>query len=123
MAAFIYRNKKTYPCAIDGRKLPLIKAGTAFEALAYRQYFDPEYDREATAVYFHPEAGRILVYLHFHKNMKAHLVKLPAIFSDKKISVVEKSPACEILTKGKITDGGIMVSIADNHGFAVIQLD
>lgn len=123
-AGFIYVSTKTYPWAIDKAAGNPIPAGTQYECLAYRQYFNPSAFKNATNVYWHKEGDSYLLYADYHKAVENDVINLPDYLSGKKITVIEKTPSVKLLTKDKIPADGLRLSIGkEAYGYIVLKLD
>ncbi|MCF6174682.1 MAG: hypothetical protein L3J71_02825 [Victivallaceae bacterium] len=118
---FIYRSYKTYP-SILGPKAGTLKAGVNFNSRAYRQYFNPEKYKNPTAVYWHRQNEGIRLYIDYHQAVSKDIIKLPVSFTGNNITIVEKSPSIELLTKGQVPAQGIAVAVTGKQGYLVLQL-
>ncbi|MFC1454299.1 hypothetical protein ACFLQL_03870 [Verrucomicrobiota bacterium] len=114
------KSQKTYPIVLDDMDA---KAGTELHALAYRQYFDPAAFTNATAVYWHRQGGSHVVYLDYHQSVPRDVIQLPEHLVGKKITVVEKTPTVELLSGLRVPVEGIGLSVTDDYGYIVLQLD
>jgi hypothetical protein len=121
-ALMIYTSYKTYPSAINS-KMGAIKAGTEFHCLAYRQYFDPSAYENATSVYWHREGNAYVLYIDYHKSAGKDVIKLPDYLSGKKITVVEKNPSVKLFTDHTVPPEGIVLSVSDPYGYAILKLE
>jgi len=121
-AGCLHSNTKSYPTAIDG-KLGVIPAGTEFHCVGYRDYFSPREFPNATCVYWHPEGKDILLYADYHQNREKEVIKLPAEFSGRKISVVESTPSVTLHTQDKVPPTGIVLSVGGGYGYIVLRLE
>ena len=116
----IYKSHKMYPIANTPKN---IKPGQVIETVAYRQYFDPQIEPDATSFYCHYQGTSLVVHLDFHKVVKNKTVKLPAAAAGKKITILEKTAALELHTKGVVPAEGIKLSNNAKHGYLVLKLD
>lgn len=116
----LYRTHKMYPYAYSLRRN---KPGTTMEVVAYRQYFNPQIEPDATSFYCHRQGKSLIVYLDFHKILKDKTVKLPKAAAGKKITVLEKTPAMTLHTAKNVPASGITLSNGAKHGYIVLKLD
>jgi hypothetical protein len=94
------------------------------ETVAYRQYFNPRLEPDATSFYCHHQGSSFMVYLDFHKVLKNKTVKLPPAAAGKKITVLEKTPALTLHTASRIPDSSVITLSNDaKHGYLVLKLD
>ncbi|MBO4632361.1 MAG: hypothetical protein J5858_10600 [Lentisphaeria bacterium] len=112
--------KKMYPYVYSLRE---IEPGKTMETVCYKQYFNPKLEPDATSFYWHREGKSWLVYLDFHKELKDKLIRLPAFFAGKKITVVEKTPSLTLHTEKTIPAEGIRLDVSGKHGYIVLKLD
>lgn len=115
---------KTYPYAVRGwsMKNP-IPAGTVFDCVAYRHYFDPTAFKKPTCVYWHQEGDAYVVYIDYHRSVDGDVVKLPGFLVGKPFSVVEKTPSVTLSTKNTIPSEGLAISVRDGYGYLVLKVD
>ena len=116
----LYRTHKMYP---HSYMLYNVKPGRTVETVAYRQYFDPQREPDATNFYWHHQGKSLVVYLDFHKELKNKIVKLPEEAAGKKITVLEKTPALTLHTGDTVPATGIKLDNAAKHGYLVLKLD
>lgn len=116
----IYKSHKMYPIANTPKN---IKPGKVIETIAYRQYFNPQVEPDATSFYCHYQGTSLVVYLDFHKVLKDKIIKLPAAAAGKKITVLEKTPLLTLHTKSVVPAEGIKLSNNAKHGYLVLKLD
>lgn len=121
-AGSIYITSKSYPCAINNKVGAIVPAGTVFNCVAYRIYFNPQINPKATCVYWYKENNDYLVYLDYHRNVENEVVALPAEMTGKKIAIIEKTPSLALKTNKTVPDKGIMLSVTDNYAYAVLRL-
>lgn len=121
-AAMLYTSSKTYPSACDSAMGQPIKAGTIFECTAYRQYFWPGAQKNATCCYWHPEGDETVVYADYHKSVDHDVLALPAEWAGKTLSVIEKTPSLTIHTEGVIPATGVAISVTDGYGDVVFRV-
>ncbi|MBO5761019.1 MAG: hypothetical protein J6S53_05700 [Lentisphaeria bacterium] len=118
---FIYKSKKHYPYAY---KLMNIKPGTVMECIAYKQYFDPAKEKDATSFYYHFQGDSLIVYADFHKEVKNKVLTLPSCAAGRKITVLEKTPGMTLHTEETIpADASFTVSTAEGNNYIVLKLD
>lgn len=118
---FIYRSYKTYPKVLD-QKAGALKAGVNLHSRGYRNYFDPQRYKNPTCVYWHRQGEINRLYIDYHKAVSKDVIKLPEAFSGMKIKVVEKTPTIELLTKEKVPEQGIAVSVSGEQAYLVLDL-
>lgn len=118
----IYKTSKSYPCAIDAKIGAIVRAGTVFNCVAYRVYFDPQRYPKATCVYWYKENNDYLVYLDYHQNVDNEVVVLPPAMTGKRISIVEKTPSLTLTAGKMVPEKGIILSVTDNYGYAVLRI-
>ena len=100
------------------------KAGEIRHVTAYRQYFNPAVDPDATAFYYHREGNSWLVYFDCHKSLQNHRLKLPEFMIGKRIRIVEKTPSVIMLNSGEsIEENGIRINVNEGGGSIVLKLD
>lgn len=116
----LYRTHKMYPHSYT---LYNIKPGRTVETVAYRQYFDPQREPDATSFYWHHQGKSLIVYLDFHKVLKNKTVKLPEAATGKKITILEKTPALVLHTGDTVPAAGIKLDNTAKHGYLVLKLD
>ncbi|MEI6422457.1 MAG: hypothetical protein WCP55_09580, partial [Lentisphaerota bacterium] len=122
-AGFIYVSTKTYPWAIDKAVGNPTPAGTQYECLAYRQYFNPAAFKNATNVYWHKEGDSYLLYIDYHKSVENDVIKLPDYLTGRKMSIVEKTDSVYMLNAQTVSSEGINLSVNVQYGYAVLKLD
>ena len=109
-----------YPFAYTLKK---IAPGKTVETVAYRQYFNPKLEPDATSLYWHREGKSWLVYMDFHKELKNKLIRLPGHLAGKKLTVVEKTPSLTFHAKDVMPADGLRVDVAGGYGYLVLKLD
>jgi len=119
---FIFTSSKSYPYALDNRIGDIVPAGTIFNCTAYRVYFDPRRNPNATCVYWYKENNDYLVYLDYHRNVENEVVVLPPEMRGKKISILEKTPSFSLRTDKTVLENGIMLSVTNEYGYAVLRM-
>ena len=118
---YLYRTHKMYPYAYSMKNVP---AGKTFDVVAYKQYFNPLLERDASSFYCHHQGKSFVVYLSFHKKLKDKVITLPAEAAGKKITIQEKTPSLVLHTKGTIpADRKIRLDQKADHGYLVLKLD
>jgi hypothetical protein len=121
-AIMLYTSSKSYPVAVDSKMGPMIPAGTDFYCIAYRHYFHPAAQPNATAVYWHEENDDTVVYADYHKAVNGDVLKLPAEFAGRSLTVVEKTPSVTLHTSGTVPKTGVAVSVRGDYGYIVFRL-
>ncbi len=122
-ALMLYTSSKTYPTAVDSAFGNPIPAGTEFECIAYRQYFYPREQGNATWVYWHEEDGAIVAYADYHKSVAEETLALPAEWAGRSFTVVEKSPSVTLHAEGTVPAEGLAVSVEGDYGSLVLLID
>ena len=112
--------RKSYPVAISGK---LVTAGTEFDCLAYRQYFDPTLYPNATCVYWHKQNGTYVLYADYHKSVRNDVIKLPTELTGRQVTVVEKTPTATVVSGNTIPADGLVLSVTGDYGYVVLKLD
>ena len=118
----LYSSAKTYPTAIDSKAARTIPAGTKFDCIAYRQYFHPAAQPNATCFLWHKEGTDTVVYADYHKAVDRDVLKLPAELVGKKITIVEKTPSLTLHTHESVPENGMIVSVSNDYGYMVIRV-
>ena len=119
----LYTSTKTYPTAVDSKMGPIIPAGTEFDCVAYRHYFRPAAQPNATCLYWHKEGDDTVVYADYHKAVDRDVLKLPAELAGKKISVVEKTRSLTLHTTETVPASGVVVSVKGDYGYVVFKAE
>ena len=117
---FLYRTHKMYPQAYV---LKNTKPGRTIETVAYRQYFNPRLEPDATSFYCHHQGDSLIVYMDFHKILKEKTIALPEAATGKKITILEKTPFLILHTPDTVPAAGIRLSNNTEHGYLVLKLD
>lgn len=120
-ALMLYTSTKTYPTACDEKIGNPVKQGTQFDCTAYRQYFWPGAQKNATACYWHPEGEGIVVVAEYHKSVDRDVLALPAEWAGKTLSIIERTPSVT-LAEGAIPATGVAVSVTDGYGVVVFKV-
>ena len=118
----LHTTSKSYPAAIDAKMGPTIPKGKRFHYVAYRQYFRPSAQKNATCLYWHEEDGGTVVYADYHKSVDRDVLELPGELRRKKIKVLEKTPSLKLHTLRKVTGKGLVVSVKGDYGYVVLVL-
>lgn len=121
-ALMLYTSSKTYPTAADSKLARPIKAGTEFTCVAYRQYFWPGAQPQATCFYWHPEGDETVVYADYHRRVDRDVLQLPAEFTGKALRVVEKTPSVTLHTARAVPAAGLEVSVDGDYGSLVVAV-
>ncbi|MCA0388460.1 MAG: hypothetical protein LCH52_08195 [Bacteroidetes bacterium] len=116
----IHTSSKSYPHCIDN--LGNISAGTVFQVIAYRQYFDPQLYPNTTCVYHHKVGNNDMVYIDIHQNVTNLKIQLPSFLTGKAITLVEKNSDLTLVTDELVTSDGVIVTVTNNYGYAVLKL-
>ncbi|MHC4872959.1 MAG: hypothetical protein ACYTFY_14040 [Planctomycetota bacterium] len=116
----IYKSRKIYPAAFDTR-MTVLPEDKELYCIAYRQYFNPALNKDASALYMHKQEDSLVVYADYHKSVTDNKISLPSEYTGKKISVLEKSPS--LTTAGDtVSEEGISVTVKDK-GYVVLKID
>lgn len=115
----LYSSAKSYPRAIDAS---LVRAGTPFDCVAYRQFFWPAAFPNASSCYWHPEGDETVLYLSYHRAVERDKIRLPAEFAGRTLRVVERTPSLTLHTEGAVPADGLVVSSSGRHGFLVVAI-
>lgn len=116
----LWSTKKMYPYCIN---VTHCRKGDTREILAYRQYFDPQREPDATSFYFHKQKDSDVIYLDFHKSLTKKTIVLPDYMAGKKLSVLEKTPSVVLHTGQNVPRAGISLSVSGGYGYLVLKLD
>lgn len=117
----LWKTKKMYPYCYRWANA---RKGERRRVLAYRQYFDPQREPEATAFYYHRQMSSDVVYLDFHRSLDNKAISLPTHYAGKRVTVLEKTPSVELHFDGTIpVSGAINLSVHDSYGYVVLKLD
>ncbi len=122
LPAYIYKTGKVYPQIID-HMAGLQKTGTVLEMAGYRKYLNLTEYVNPTCVYFYRNGNSLMLYVDYHKSVNNDAIKLPAEFTGKKITVIEKTPSLKLLSGDTIANGGINVSVEGSHGYIVLKAE
>lgn len=112
-------SSKQYPRAIQETTEETL-IDTTFYNICYRQFFDPEYDDNLTALYFHSEGAYDYVYMTVHKTLTNEKISIPSKYTGKNISVIESKDMT--IESYKVQSDGIDVSCSSTHGYLVLKL-
>ncbi len=121
-ALMLYTSTKTYPTAVDSKMGPSIPAGTEFDCIAYRHYFNPAAQPNATCFYWHKEGDDTVAYADYHKAVDRDALKLPADLVGKNIAIIEKTPSLTLHTRGAVPAAGVVVSVKGDYGYVVFKI-
>jgi len=116
----IHTSGKSYPHCIDN--LGNISAGTVFQVIVYRQYFDPQLYPNTTCVYHHKIGNIDMVYIDIHQNVTNLKIQLPSFLTGKAITLVEKNSDLTLVTDEVVASDGVIVTVTNNYGYAVLKL-
>ena len=115
----LYYSRKMYPCCCYFKNP---SPGHVRHITAYRQYFNPRREPDATSFYWNRQGGADIVYLDFHKKLDRKTIKLPSYMMGKKISVVEQTPSVRLHTQKVVPQSGISLSLTNGYGYIVLEL-
>jgi len=117
----IATSSKSYPRCYDS-KLAVEPIGTVFNAVAYRQYYDPNRTGNASSVHWIAIADYHLVFLDYHANVTRDKVVLPSHLVGKSITVVDKSTSLTLHISDYVPSDGLIVTVTGGYGYAVVKL-
>jgi len=83
---------KTCPQAIDAKIRTMIKTGTIFDCTAYRQYFDPSANPNATCVYGNDQRDSYVLYADYHQAWRRMSSNYPQVSSASALRLLKKLP-------------------------------
>jgi len=116
----LWHTKKMYPYAYT---LKNVKPGKTMETVAYKQYFDPQAEPDATAYYWHHQGDSLIVYLDFHQPLAPKIFQLPTESTGKKISILEKTPSVTLRSGNFVSgEGTVTLEVNGNYGYLVMKL-
>lgn len=121
-ALMLYTSSKTYPTALDAKVGQPVKAGTTFSCVAYRQYFWPGVQPQATCCYWHREGDETVVYADYHHAVDRDVLRLPAELTGRTVRVVEKTPSVTLHTAQTVPAAGLALSVAGDYGSLVVAI-
>jgi hypothetical protein len=108
---------KSYPIAMSGLTL---NAGDYKNFICYRNYLSPNWKSNATNVNIVKDKKDTYVYIDYHINVSFETLKLDD-YSGKSITVIEKS--ADFTLHNDIVDAdGVLFSVANNYGYAILKL-
>ena len=122
MPLWIWKTSKTYPHALDDGMGKEVKAGTEFECTAYRQYFDPSANTNATCVYGHRQGDDYILYAHYHRPVEKDTLVVPPSLVGRKFEVIEKTPSVTIFSGDEVPKAGISISVSSEYGHIVLKM-
>ena len=118
---FLYSSQKMYPF---GLQLNAPAAGTERRLLAFRQYFNPQREPDATSFLHHRQADADVVYLDFHKNLSDKTIVLPQHLAGRPFTILEKTPSLTLKSPDVISPAAtILLSVTGNYGYVVLKID
>jgi hypothetical protein len=125
-AFYVHSTKKQYPygissggSAITGNQLV---AGDLFEAVAYRAPFNTGVLPESTVFTWVQDGSDILVFLDFHQTVTRISAPLPARFTGRKVTVVDKTASLTLHGGEFVSADGLLVSVSGGYGYGVFKL-
>ena len=94
------------------------------ETVAYKQFFNPQKEKDATSFYYHFQGDSLIVYTDFHKEVKNKVLTLPSCAAGRKITILEKTPGMTLHTEKKIPEEALFtVSTTSGNNYIVLKLD
>ena len=121
-AGFIYTSAKTYPFALDETTPHPVPAGTRFDCVAYRQYFDPSRQDKATCVFWHQEGDKTIVHVDYHRPVNGDTVRLPPAWAGRPFRVVEKTDSITIDAPARLRPEGLKITCGSDYGSATLEV-
>jgi hypothetical protein len=118
-ACFISAARKQYPKALTVASQP---AGSYYEAIAFRAFWDASFNTEATALAWYRDGKSIVLVADFHATLSYQRLKLPAYLVGKTMTVVDKTVNVTLHGNGVVTADGIRVSSTGSYGYIVVKL-
>lgn len=122
-AGFIHTSSKTYPFALDQTVSNPVPAGTTFDCVAYRQYFNPDLQDTATCVFWHTEDDKNIVFIDYHQTVTGDSIRLPQSLVGCRFKVLEKTESISLAPESTIPSGGLKLSCDSSHGYLVLEVD
>lgn len=122
-AGFVHTTRKMYPKALIGNIYPsnIMPAGTVQNLVAYRSVFNPNKLPSATVFTWYHDNNDIIIVFDTHVSGSMVNLPLPQSFDGKNVSVIEKNDNVTVHSE-IVCDGGILVSVTNNYGSALIRL-
>lgn len=121
-AGFIHTTSKTYPFALDESVQNPVAVGTVFECVAYRQYFNPAVQSNATCAFWHRENDKTIVYVDYHKPVDGDVVHLPQALVGRPFRIIEKIGSLGVESTGSIPREGLKIRSEGAHGSLVLEV-
>ena len=114
----------SFPSQALAYDLKDIPAGKVMETVAYKQFFNPRKEKDATSFYYHFQGESLVVYADFHKELKNKVLHLPKAAAGRKITILEKTPGMTLHTRGTIPEkAAFAVSATSGNNYIVLKLD
>lgn len=122
-AGFIHTTRKMYPKALIGDIYPsnIMPAGTVQNLVAYRSVFNPNKLPSATVFTWYHDNNDIIIVFDTHVSGSMINLPLPQSFDGKNVTVIEKNDNVTVHSE-IVCDGGVLVSVTNNYGSALIRL-
>lgn len=121
-ALFLYTSAKSYPAAVDTKIGNPIRAGTEFFCRAYRCYFNPGAQPNASFAYWYRDGDSIILCADYHRPVDRDVLSLPAECLGRAVSVIERTQSVTLLTGDTVPDGGVAVSVDGEYGSVVLKV-
>ena len=112
-ALFLYTSNKTYPYALDGAKMPVIRSGSEFYCMAYRQYFDA-----SRGWYANRQGKDKIYYVDFREPVSGRELVFPDEAAGKKPVVLEKTASLKMMVSGK---AALRFTCPEKNSYAVLK--
>lgn len=117
----LYSSHKMYPYCLT---LTDPAPGTERRVLAFRQYFDPQREPDATLFIHHRQADSDVVYIDVHKTLNKKTVTLPRHLAGRPIAILEKTPSLTLHGQDVVPpDAALSLSVTEGYGYVVLKID
>ena len=100
----------------------IIPAGSMYEAVAYRSFYNPALLPEATVNTWYRDGRDIVVLIDFHQPVTQKTIPLPDEFVGRKITVVDKTASFSVVGGEFVSADGLLVTVTGGYGYAVLKL-
>jgi hypothetical protein len=126
-AGLLHTTRKMYPKGVTSGSTALgggtlLSAGSYFEAVAYRAFFNSTVVPEATVFTWYYDGPHAVVLLDFHQNVTGKPIPLPSEFTGAAVTVVEKSASFTLQGGEMVSPDGLYVTVTGGYGYAVLKL-
>lgn len=121
-ALYLYTSSKSYPHAIDTALATIVPQNTEFYCIAYRHYFNPTDQTNATCVYWQQQEDDFVVYVDYHKSVDHDVIQLPTEWSGRAIAAISKTASVTLHAQELDLSGRLALSVAGGYGSAVFTV-